>query len=249
MARFQLLIIGDEILSGRRRDRHFAAAQERLAARGHRIASAHYLPDDPLELEETFRRTLAAGVNVIAFGGIGATPDDHTRPALARAAGVPLRQHPEAARLIHERFGEAALPYRIHMAEFAEGSTLIPNPVNQVAGAWFRQHALLPGFPEMAWPMLEWVLDTHFEVGEPDTCRTLIVPDAREGELVGLMEEVVLRNPGVAFSSLPSYGNERHPGPHIEFSVTGSAEATAKAMRELQDGLASRQLPARLPAD
>lgn len=237
MARFQLLIIGDEILSGRRSDRHFAAAQSRLHQHGHTIASAHYLPDQPQELIATFRRTLAANANVISFGGIGATPDDYTRQALAMAADVPLEQHGEAARLIHERFGAAALPYRIHMADFPAGSSLIPNPVNQVAGAFFRNHALLPGFPEMAWPMLDWVLEQHYEDGVRDTVLSLIVPDAREGELVGLMDEVVLCNPGIAFSSLPSYGNERHPGPHIEFSVTGSPEAAAKAMKELQEGL------------
>ncbi|GLS03738.1 damage-inducible protein [Chitiniphilus shinanonensis] len=219
---FQLFIVGDEILEGRRQDKHFAAMLARLADRGHRLSAAHYLPDDRDVLTEAFQRTLADEAHVISCGGIGATPDDHTRQALASAASVALELNDEAAGLIVARHGEAAHPHRIRMAEFPLGAHLIPNPVNQVAGCSFRHHHLLPGFPEMAWPMLEWVLDTHYQPGQREVHRSILVPDAREGDLIDEMERLVMRFPEVRFSCLPSFGNERHPGPHLEFTLSGS---------------------------
>ncbi|TJZ78746.1 competence/damage-inducible protein A [Chitiniphilus eburneus] len=218
---FQLFIVGDEILEGRRQDKHFSAVLERLGPRGHRLTGAHYLPDDPEALTAAFCKTLADGAHVISCGGIGATPDDHTRQALASAANVALELNDDAARLIVERHGDAAHPHRIRMAEFPLGAHLIPNPVNQVAGCSFRHHYLLPGFPEMAWPMLEWVLDTQYTPGEAGVRRSLLVPDAREGDLIEEMERLVARYPDVRFSCLPSFGNARHAGPHLEFTLTG----------------------------
>ncbi|WP_028450425.1 competence/damage-inducible protein A [Chitinibacter tainanensis] len=242
MAQFQFFIIGDEILSGRRQDQHFTQGLQALQRHGHQLAGARYLPDDPAVIEAAFAATLASGANVISFGGIGATPDDHTRAALARAAGVALSPQPEAVALIEARFGSDAYPHRIRMAEFPAGSSLIPNPVNQVAGAWFRQHALLPGFPSMAWPMLEWVLSTHFSDGELATVCSVVVPDAREGDLITLMEEWVQRYPALGFSSLPSFGNARHPSPHIEFSFSGPAEQAEAALASWCEALDARGL-------
>ncbi|WP_410499575.1 competence/damage-inducible protein A [Chitinibacter sp. S2-10] len=240
MAQFQVFIIGDEILSGRRQDQHFAVALKTLQQHGHQLAGVRYLPDTPAVIERAFRETLNDGANVISFGGIGATPDDHTRLALAQAAEVDLFRHPEAAALIEQRFGADAYPYRIQMAEFPSGSSLIPNPVNQVAGAFFRRHALLPGFPNMAWPMLEWMLATHYTDGiAPHVC-SIIVPDAKEGELVGVMQTLVRDYPGIGFSSLPSYGNARHATPHIEFSTSGEPMKAEAAMADLQHQLDAR---------
>ncbi|XZG69174.1 competence/damage-inducible protein A [Chitinibacteraceae bacterium HSL-7] len=221
--RFKLYIIGDEILEGRRSDKHFSAVLERLTARHHTLGGVEYLPDDRDALVAAFQRSLTAGEHVISCGGIGATPDDHTRQALSEAANVPLDAHPEAAAIIIERHGEAAYPSRIRLAEFPIGSTLIPNPVNRIAGASFRHHHLLPGFPEMAWPMLEWVLDTLYEAGEPRARRSMLVPDAREGDLISLMEELTSRHPELSFSCLPSFGNAKYDGPHLEFTLAGEA--------------------------
>ncbi|WP_373973640.1 molybdopterin-binding protein [Chitinibacter sp. SCUT-21] len=233
MAQFQVFIIGDEILSGRRQDQHFAVALKTLQQHGHQLTGVCYLPDEPAVLVKAFRDTLSSNSNVISFGGIGATPDDHTRLALAEAAGVELQRHPDAATLIEEKYGEQAFPHRIQMADFAAGSSLIPNPINQVAGAFFRQHALLPGFPNMAWPMMEWVLQTHFTDGQAQHVCSIIVPDAREGELVGLMQDLVAAHPTVGFSSLPSFGNARYATPHIEFSTSGEPDAAQAAMQYL----------------
>ncbi|MEF9944940.1 MAG: competence/damage-inducible protein A, partial [Burkholderiaceae bacterium] len=173
--RIGLVIVGDEILSGKRQDKHLAKVIELLGARGLALAWAQYAGDDRAALTELYRRSLASGDVVFSCGGIGATPDDHTRQAAAAALGVPLLLHPQAARLIAERSAEMAREgkgcadmnsaenrQRLKMGEFPAGSTIIPNPFNRIAGFSIRNHWFVPGFPVMAWPMIEWVLDTHY---------------------------------------------------------------------------------------
>src|SRR5690242_16034862 len=140
------LIIGDEITRGKRQDKHFAKLIEILRARGMRLDWAQYLGDSRELIIATLKRTLASNDIIFSFGGIGATPDDHTRQSAAAAAGVNLVLHPEAERLLRERFGPETTPYRLRMAEFPEGSGIIPNPYNNVPGFSFGQHYFVPGF-------------------------------------------------------------------------------------------------------
>ena len=242
MADFQLFIIGDEILSGRRQDQHFPVMLDKLKQRNHRLREVRYLPDHRPTLVAAFHQTLQAGARVISCGGIGATPDDHTRQALSEALGIALEVHPDARCIIEERFGEQAYPYRIKLAEFPCGAALVPNPVNRVAGCSIREHYLLPGFPEMAWPMTDWLLETYYPVGLQVQTRSIIVPLAREGELIPLMEMLTTQWAAVDFSCLPSYGNQRQAGVHIEFSVSGQREEVDAAMDFLQNGLHERGL-------
>lgn len=166
--RIGLFIIGDEILSGRRQDRHFAKVVELLGARGLRLAWAQFLGDDREALTDALRRSFASGDIVFSCGGIGATPDDHTRQAAAAALGVPLVLHEEARILITERCAETAAEgsgsadmttpenqRRLKMGEFPEGSEIVPNPYNKIPGFFIRDHTFVPGFPVMAWPMIE----------------------------------------------------------------------------------------------
>ncbi|QNM94958.1 competence/damage-inducible protein A [Chitinimonas koreensis] len=238
---FGAVIVGDEILSGRREDKHLAALARELNGRGLTLSWARYVGDDPAAQAALYRETLQGDAIVFSFGGIGATPDDHTRASVAAAAGVALIQHPEATALIEARFGEAARPHRIRMAQLPDGCTLIPNPVNQVAGFTLGRHHFVPGFPDMAWPMLRWVLDTHYAgLGEARTTLGFIVPGAKEGDLIETMERMVAAHPEVRLSCLPSYGNARHAGPHIEFSFTGAPEAARTASDALRAALAER---------
>ena len=95
---FGLIIIGDEILSGKRVDKHLAKAIEVLGVRGLQVAYADYVGDAPDRITATLRRAFASGDVVFSFGGIGATPDDHTRQCAARALGCELELHREAER-------------------------------------------------------------------------------------------------------------------------------------------------------
>ena len=94
MAAIGALIIGDEILTGKRQDRHLAHVIETLAARGLALDYAHYAGDDRERLTSFLRDSFARNDILFSFGGIGATPDDHTRQAAAAALGVPLERHP-----------------------------------------------------------------------------------------------------------------------------------------------------------
>ena len=166
-----LYIIGDEILSGKRQDKHFSHIQQLLAARGMQLQWAQYLGDDPQVLEQAFRASFARGDTVLSCGGIGATPDDHTRSASARALDLPLELHAQAAELIRQRIASASLgdsdspanQQRLQMGVFPQGCEIIPNPYNQIPGYFIREHYFVPGFPVMAWPMIEWVLDTRLQ--------------------------------------------------------------------------------------
>jgi molybdopterin-biosynthesis enzyme MoeA-like protein len=232
---FGTLIIGDEILSGKRQDKHFVKVIEILKARGLELAWAEYLGDDPERITTVLQRTFASDDVVFSFGGIGATPDDHTRQCAAKALGVPIAAHPEATKEIVDRFGEAAYPHRVKMAEFPEGAALVPNPFNRIAGFNVGKHYFLPGFPEMAWPMLEWVLDTHCSHlynAAPPVEEAIITEGAGEGDLIDMMNEIVAAYPDLKLSSLPRIivDNRRI----IELGVKGNPPRVAEAMARIK---------------
>src|SRR5687768_15133013 len=103
-----VLIVGDEILSGKRTDKHLPKVIELLAARGLQLAWADYVGDAPARITATLQRAFASGAVVFSCGGIGATPDDHTRQCAALALGVELALHPEAEALIRQRMQDIA---------------------------------------------------------------------------------------------------------------------------------------------
>jgi molybdopterin-biosynthesis enzyme MoeA-like protein len=236
---FGAIIIGDEILSGKRQDRHMAKAIETLGARGLQLSWCDYLGDDPELITTTLRRTLATEDVVFSFGGIGATPDDHTRQCAARAAGVELELHPGAEAEIRARFADnptGVTPQRLAMGEFPVGSDVIPNPYNRIPGFSYRHHYFLPGFPEMAWPMMAWVLDTHyrhlFEVGGIAE-RSIIVRGAGESQLIDLMNECLGRFPNLKVFSLPRMSPERY----VELGVRGDPGLVPAAIAALKHGV------------
>lgn len=239
---FGLIIIGDEILSGKRQDRHFAGVREILAQRGLTLAWVCCLGDDRALISRTLAGTFAGDDIVFCTGGIGATPDDHTRQAAAEALGLPLVLHPEAARLITERTLEVGLPVtpeRLRMGEFPLGAEIIPNPYNRIPGFSLHTHHFVPGFPEMAWPMLEWVLDTHYAGrlhAEARAEASVIVRGLAEATLTPLMEAVEREHPGVRVFSLPRLDPQRRTGYEIELGVKGEPGALDNAIRALREG-------------
>lgn len=234
--KFGAIIIGDELLSGKRQDRHFAQAIRILAERGLVLAWCRIIGDDPRLIIETLRQTMSTDDVVFCFGGIGATPDDHTRACAARAAGVVLAPQPEAIKEIELRFGEAAYPQRIRLAELPVGSVIIPNPYNRIPGFSLQHHHFLPGFPEMAWPMMAWVLDhqyRHLHCVHPAIERSLLIW-GREGELLSLMQTFVKRHPRCRLSSLPELNPDR---PRLVLGVHGENADVQTAIAYLQHEL------------
>ncbi len=233
-----LIVVGDEILSGRRPDRHMSAVIERLHARGMALGWARYVGDDRERLADLLRATMAGEALVFCCGGIGATPDDVTRQAAGDAAGVALQRHPEGEAILRERFGGEASDARLRMVDFPAGAALVPNPVNRVPGFRLERHCFVPGFPKMAWPMIEWVLDTHFAAfaRAPAASQSVRV-DARESDLIDLLEALGTEHPGVRFSSLPEMLGA---GAYVvELGVHGPAEAVEIAFAALERRLDS----------
>lgn len=247
-----LIIIGDEILSGKRQDKHLSKVIEMLAQRGLSLSWAKYLGDDRDQLTRELAQAFASGDLVFSCGGIGATPDDHTRQAAAAALGRELVLHPQAADLIWQRVQEMAAEQgstpdrqhpdtlrRLEMGVFPAGAQIIPNPYNRIPGFWVDTVYFVPGFPVMAHPMIEWVLDQrhadlHRATGLRE--RSLIVLGAMEASLTPLMEAVEGEFPGIKVFSLPSVD---HPqwGRHIELGVKGEAALMEGAYARLREGL------------
>lgn len=223
-----LILIGDELLNGSRQDKHMSKVLEFLKARGLPLAWVRMVGDDWDLLVQTLRETFQSNEIVFSFGGIGATPDDLTRQAAAAAAGVRMIRHPQAVALIEDCFGEGAYPNRIRMGELPDGCTLIPNSVNKMPGFKLHHHHFVPGFPSMAWPMVEWVLETyyhqHFDHTPPIEQRWLL-RDVRESELIPMMEALLRTFPEVRLSSLPST-TIRH---QIDFGLKGKTAAVQAA--------------------
>ncbi len=256
---FGLIVIGDEILSGKREDKHLPKVIELLGARGLALGWAEYVGDSPARITAALKRAFDSGDVVFSTGGIGATPDDHTRQCAARALGVDLALHPQAAALILERMQDIAREqgkpfepdradnaHRLNMGVFPLGAQIIPNPYNKIAGFSCTGPSggmvhFLPGFPVMAWPMIEWVLDTlypHRFVTGAWTERSVIVFGAMEATLTPLMEAIEQAHPLVKVFSLPSVDHPEH-GRHIELGVKGDPAAVAQAWPVLLQGLAA----------
>ena len=237
-----LILIGNELLDGSRTDKHMPKAIELLKERGMSLNWVRIIGDTHEQLIATFKQTMATNDLVFSFGGIGATPDDLTRTCAAEAAGVPLVQHPEAKALIEKQFGKNAYPHRIIMSELPEDAGIIPNPVNKVPGFSVAHHHFVPGFPDMAWPMIEWVLDTHYShlhnQHPVNTIRWDII-GVPESTLLDTMNELVEKFTNVDLSSLPS--TEKR-GELIDFGLKGQSEALKQASDWLEQQLDSMNI-------
>ena len=187
---------------------------------------------------------------MFSFGGIGATPDDHTRACAARAAGVALALHPDAEAEIRARFAttRGVTPQRLMMGEFPVGlrrssrTRTTASPASACAAT-----ISCPGFPQMAWPMMEWVLDTRYRdlfapgrIGE----RSIIVARRGESQLIDLMNECLARYPALKVFSLP----RMQPDRHVELGVRGDPRTVATAIAALKEGVSALGFPWTDPA-
>jgi molybdopterin-biosynthesis enzyme MoeA-like protein len=251
-ANFGLVIVGDEILSGKRADKHMPKVIELLAGRGLQLSGADYVGDQPDRIVATLKRAFDSGDVVFSCGGIGATPDDHTRQCAAKALGVALELHPHAEALIRERMQDVAREqgvayepdradnfHRLNMGVFPKGAAIIPNPYNKIPGFTVGDVHFVPGFPVMAWPMIEWVLDTkyaHLFNQKPYVEKSVIVFGSMEATLTPLMEQVESDHPQVKVFSLPSVDHPTY-GRHIDLGVKGDPRAVDAAYPQLIAGL------------
>jgi molybdopterin-biosynthesis enzyme MoeA-like protein len=257
------IIIGDEILSGRRADKHLSKLIELLSERGLSLSWARYLGDDPARLQAALHEAFASADVVFSFGGIGATPDDHTRQCAAAALGQDLVLHAEAKALIESRMRDMAAEkgepldldspdnvHRLNMGVFPASAQIIPNPYNKIPGFSCQGPGggtvyFVPGFPVMAWPMVAWVLDHHHAEAQgqrPWAERSLVVFGAMEAALTPLMLSLEANFAGVKVFSLPSVD---HPewGRHIELGVKGEPQVVDAAYAHMVQALEAMGTP------
>jgi molybdopterin-biosynthesis enzyme MoeA-like protein len=255
---FGLIIVGDEIMSGKRADKHLPKVIELLGERGLQLDYAEYVGDSPERITATLKRAFDSGDVVFSTGGIGATPDDHTRQCAAKALGVELALHPQAEALIRERMQDTARDsgtvyepahpdniHRLNMGVFPMGAQIILNPYNKIPGfscvGKSGQGAVhfVPGFPVMAWPMVANVLDSHYGHLFQKAAfveKSVIVFGSMEAILTPLMLELEKNHAGIKVFSLPSVDHPTY-GRHIELGVKGEPEAVNLAYPAMLAGL------------
>lgn len=229
--RFGLVIIGDEIMSGKRQDRHLANLSALLKPRGLSLSWVRILGDEAGLLIDTLKQTFASGDVVFCCGGIGATPDDRTRQSAAAALNVPLMFHPDGVAEIEAQYGESAYPQRVRMAEFPQGSAIIPNAFNRVPGFSINQHYFMPGFPQMSQPMMEWILDSYYADArqQPTVERAIRLIDGVESEWIEFMEQFEARFPSLRLFSLPHIATDGRR--YIELGVEGEPELADSGLK------------------
>jgi len=235
---FGALIIGDEILSGKRQDKHFEYLQKTLKKYELSLSWVKYIQDDSKDIIQSIKESIKPDTIVFSFGGIGATPDDFTRQAAAKAFDLQLMRNIEAVTRIEEQFGEEAYPKRVLMADIPQDALLIPNEINKIPGFKINNHHFLPGFPEMAWPMVEWVLNTHYQelLNQNDFVEASIwINDVSESKLIDLMNEIVKKYPEIKLFSLPKL----NPVKTIELGVKGPSKLVNEAILEIQVKIAN----------
>ena len=238
-----IIIIGDEILSGRREDKHFAFVRSLLAERHLMAGRVIYAGDDANDLISIFKTSFAQPEQItFCFGGIGATPDDKTRQSVATALNLPLERHPDAVANIEAQFAEGAYPIRVHMADLPKGSQLIPNPVNRVAGFSLHDHHFMPGFPQMSWPMMRWVLDTHYPelIWQETAVKRLVIEQQSESFWVEWMQQFERDFPDLKLYSLPHLGEDGSR--HIELGCVGVPDLAQVGLEAMMAEAARRQV-------
>uniref|UniRef100_UPI004048894E competence/damage-inducible protein A n=1 Tax=Polynucleobacter sp. TaxID=2029855 RepID=UPI004048894E len=255
--KFRLIVIGDEILSGKRQDKHMSKMIELLNERGLSLHQVEYVGDDREAITSVLKKSFATNDVVFSTGGIGSTPDDHTRQCAAAALNVPLALHPDAKELIAQRIkttaeGDAEKVklsnpdnvLRMKMGEFPAGSEIIPNSYNLIPGFRIKEHHFFPGFPVMATPMMAWVLDELYADLFHLTDfveKSFIIPLGMEASLTTLMEQIEATHSGVKVFSLPSVGDPRKGGVfakrHIELGLKGSLSEVDEAFPFLMQGV------------
>ncbi len=206
---FYSVIIGTELLNGRRKDAHFSFLNEQLLKRGWTHKASFVIEDDTKLMKNIFRLIKADENSVMfCFGGIGATPDDYTRQIAAEVfTDGQTQYHEEAKELIIKQFGDDAYPHRVEMSHLPINAKLLKNVVNNVPGFYLEDRFFFtPGFPSMSQSMVIEALDKHYVQNEIKKFRLTLTAVCGEGELINIMKKI---SDDVDLSSLPKFVNNQ----------------------------------------
>ncbi len=224
MPNFYSVIIGTEILNGRRKDAHFEFINSELLKRGFEQKASFIIKDDRELILDAFSLIKQDENSVLfSFGGIGATPDDLTRKLASIAFGDgELVLNQKAKKIIEDRLSERAYPHPIKMAHLPKGAKLIANPINKMPGFYLQDRFFfVPGFPEMAHPMIKDILDRFYPKASTKYSCTFVV-EGSESQMIDTME--VLPET-IEFSSLPMMDGDRK---FAEIRLAGSNKDEVK---------------------
>lgn len=225
-----LVVIGDEILSGRTQDKNVAQVATWLNEQGIRLAEVRVIPDDMDRIAETVNALRSAHDYVFTTGGIGPTHDDITVDAIAAAFGVPVIVNPEARAILEEYYRDRPFNLtetRLRMARTPEGAELLPNPSSGAPGVKMDNVYILAGVPHIAASMLE-ALTGKLQGGRPVVSVT-IGARAPESDVADVLRETEVAHPGVAIGSYPFFKDGRYGANFVVRSDDGNlVERTAK---------------------
>jgi molybdenum cofactor synthesis domain-containing protein len=240
-----VLVVGDEILSGRTKDRNIGYIADYLAALGIDLLEARIVPDREESIVDALDALRSRYTYVFTTGGIGPTHDDITADAVARAFGVPLRHDPRAVAMLRERFSESDLnKARLRMARIPEGGELIPNAATKAPGFRIGNVIVLAGVPSI----MQAMLDTVGPSLQAGVRMQVVSIEARlrEGDVGGPLAEVARRHPGVLIGSYPHFDGVSFKTALVLRSRDGLALAAAEAdVRTMVEALLSEAGEAR----
>jgi molybdenum cofactor synthesis domain-containing protein len=217
-----LLVIGDEILSGRTQDKNIAQVATWLNEQGIRLAEVRVVPDDAERIGEAVNALRGAHDYLFTTGGIGPTHDDITVDAIARALGVPVVVHSTARRILEDYYRDrpgGLTEARLRMARAPEGAELIQNPSSGAPGIRVGNVYILAGVPDIAASMLQG-LTGKLEGGRPMVSVT-IGARAAESDVADLLRETEAAHPGVAIGSYPFFKDGRYGANFVVRSEDG----------------------------
>ncbi len=227
-----VLVIGDEILSGRTKDRNLGYVAEYLAKIGVDVREARVVPDVEDEIVAALNALRARYDYVISTGGIGPTHDDITADAVARAFAVPIGEDPRALAIMMERYLPADLTAaRRRMARIPAGAELIDNPISKAPGFRLGNVIVLAGVPAVMQAMLDFAAKT-MKTGVAMLVEIITagsIPEGRYGDALGA---IAAAHPDVSIGSYPSYKDGRFNNQIVVRGKDEGAIAAAKAAVE-----------------
>jgi molybdenum cofactor synthesis domain-containing protein len=229
-----LIVIGDEILSGRTQDKNVAQVATWLNEQGIRLAEVRIIPDDLSRIGESVNALRGAYDYVLTTGGIGPTHDDITVDAIAAAFGVPVIVHPEARAILEDYYRDrpgGLTEARLRMARVPEGAELLRNPSSGAPGVRMDNVYIMAGVPHIAASMLEALTGT-LEGGRPVVSVT-VGARAPESDVADLLRETEAAHPGVAIGSYPFFKDGRYGANFVVRSEDGDlARETGKDLAQ-----------------
>ena len=231
-----VLVIGDEILSGRTKDTNTNTIARFLTAMGIDLMEARVVGDRAEQIIEALNALRGGHDYVFTTGGIGPTPDDITADCVAAAFGVELPEHPEAVAILERRYGDDFNAARRRMARIPVGASLVANPVTDAPGFQLENVFVMAGVPAIMQAMLEDV-GPRLRTGAVVHSGTLKVSGVGEGDVAQILIDAAARNSELSFGSYPfGHGTSGEVGTRLV--VRGQDRgALDRAVQDLQRSL------------